>query len=79
MLQQNKNTTIKSEISGNTEIEEKPILKTPKILGKIDLSQFEKKKKTYIIDTNVFVECPDIIQQISKNDLISVSKKTPHF
>ena len=67
--------TIKSEISANTEIEEKPILKMPKILGKIDLSQFEKKKKTYIIDTNVFVECPEIIQQINKNDLIILSAK----
>ena len=75
-----KQPTIKSDISDDTEIfkpkfEETPILKTPKIVGKIDLSQFEKKKKSYIIDTNVFVECPDIIQQINKNDLVILSAK----
>lgn len=44
------------------------------ITGKIDLSQFEKKRKElvegkeniYIIDTNVFVNCPDIISKIGK-------------
>lgn len=42
------------------------------ITGKIDLSKFEKKRKEiiegkeniYIIDTNVFVNCPDIISKI---------------
>ena len=42
------------------------------ITGKIDLSQFERKRKElvegkeniYIIDTNVFVNCPDIISRI---------------
>lgn len=44
------------------------------IKGKIDLSQFEKKRKEivngkeniYIIDTNVFVHCPDIISKIGR-------------
>lgn len=42
------------------------------VLGKIDLSKFEKKRKEivegkeniYIIDTNVFVNCPNIIDRI---------------
>lgn len=42
------------------------------VLGKIDLSKFEKKRKEivdgkdniYIIDTNVFVNCPNIIDKI---------------
>ena len=57
------------------EFEQTSVLKTPKIVGKIDLSPFKKKKKSYIIDTNIFVECPDIIRQINKNDLIILSAK----
>lgn len=42
------------------------------ITGKIDLSQFERKGKTktladsciYVVDTNVFVDCPDIISKL---------------
>ena len=42
------------------------------VTGKIDLSKFERKRKElvedkeniYIIDTNVFVNCPDIISRI---------------
>lgn len=42
------------------------------ITGKIDLSKFERKRKEivegkeniYIIDTNIFVNCPDIISKI---------------
>lgn len=45
------------------------------ITGKIDLSKFEKKRKEivegkdniYIIDTNVFVNCPDIISKIGSH------------
>ena len=45
---------------------------TLNVLGKIDLSKFEKKRKEivdgkdniYIIDTNVFVNCPNIIDKI---------------
>jgi rRNA-processing protein FCF1 len=61
--------------SGKEDFSKKEILNKPKVVGIIDLSQFEKKKKTYIIDTNVFIECPDIIYQISKNDVIILSAK----
>ena len=55
------------------------------IKGKIDLSQFETqkqktvksstKKNLYIIDTNVFVNCPNIISKIdSKYDIVLSAK-----
>lgn len=55
------------------------------IKGKIDLSQFETqkqkairsstKKNLFIIDTNVFVNCPNIISKIdSKYDIILSAK-----
>ena len=39
-----------------------------KVVDKIDLSQYESKKndKLYVIDTNVFVNCPDILEHIGK-------------
>lgn len=54
-----------------------------KVLGKIDLSKFERKKKEiselkrnyYVIDTNVFVNCPDIIDKISKDYPVILSAK----
>lgn len=53
-----------------------------KVVGKIDLSRFESKKTSsvqqadcYIIDTNVFVECPDIINRIDKHAMIILSAK----
>lgn len=54
-----------------------------KVLGKIDLSKFEKLKKEikndkeniYIIDTNVFVDCPDIITKIEKKYKVILSAK----
>lgn len=54
-----------------------------KVLGKIDLSQFEKPKKEikkdkeniYIIDTNVFVDYFDIISKIDKQYQIVLSAK----
>lgn len=54
-----------------------------KVLGKIDVSQYERKKKEinihkqnlYIIDTNVFVDYPDIIQKIEKQYPIILSAK----
>ena len=54
-----------------------------KILGKIDLSKFERPKKElsqikknyYVIDTNVFVNCPDIISRIDKKHPIVLSAK----
>ena len=54
-----------------------------KIVGKIDLSKFERPKKEivagkknyYIIDTNVFVNCPDIISRIDKEYPVILSAK----
>lgn len=54
-----------------------------KITGKIDLSKFDRSKKEivnnkknyYIIDTNVFVNCPDIISKIDKVYPIILSAK----
>lgn len=54
-----------------------------KVLGKIDVSRFERKKKEinnekqnlYVIDTNVFVDYPDIIQKIEKQYPILLSAK----
>lgn len=54
-----------------------------KVLGKIDLSKFEKPKKEivegkeniYIIDTNVFVDQPDIISKIDKQYQVILSAK----
>lgn len=54
-----------------------------KVLGKIDLSKFEKPKKEikknkenlYIIDTNVFVDYPDIISRINKKYPVILSAK----
>ena len=55
-----------------------------KVVGKIDLSKFETKKSkpsiphqanTYIIDTNVFVDCPDVISRINKESSIVLSAK----
>jgi rRNA-processing protein FCF1 len=54
-----------------------------KVIDKIDLSKFEKPKKEivkgkeniYIIDTNVFVDYPDIISKIDKKYNIVLSAK----
>jgi len=56
-----------------------------KVVGKIDLSQFETlkqksvksstKQNVYIIDTNVFVNCPDIITKIDEKYLVVLSAK----
>lgn len=53
------------------------------ITGKIDLSKFERKRKEivddkeniYIIDTNVFVNCPDIISRIGNKHKIIIPAK----
>jgi rRNA-processing protein FCF1 len=67
-----------------TQVEEQPQNQTGlKVVGKIDLSQFEKTKKEinkdkeniYIIDTNVFVDCPDIISKIDKKYQVVLSAK----
>lgn len=56
-----------------------------KIIDKIDLSKFETpkqravksstKRNVYIIDTNVFVNCPDIISKIDEKYLVVLSAK----
>ncbi len=54
-----------------------------KVVGKIDLSKFERKKEElstdkknyYIIDTNIFVNCPDILSKINKKYPIILSAK----
>lgn len=56
-----------------------------KVLGKIDLSQFETpkqksvksqtKKNIFIIDTNVFVKYPDILSKIDSSSQIVLSAK----
>ena len=56
-----------------------------KVLDKIDLSKFETakqkavksniKRNVYIIDTNVFVNCPDIISKIDEKCLVVLSAK----
>lgn len=54
-----------------------------KVLGKIDLSKFERKKKEisklkrnyYVIDTNVFLDCPDVISKIDKQYPVILSAK----
>ena len=53
------------------------------VLGKIDLSKFEKKRKEivegkeniYIIDTNVFVNCPNIIDKIGHKYTVIIPAK----
>lgn len=52
-------------------------------MGKIDLSKFEKKRKEivagkeniYIIDTNVFVNCPNIIDKIGHKYTVIIPAK----
>ena len=69
-----KETQVKEKQEGQTGI---------KVLGKIDLSKFEKPKKEivkgveniYIIDTNVFVDFPDIISKIDKKYTVVLSAK----
>jgi DNA replication ATP-dependent helicase Dna2 len=83
-------TTEKKLIEGKTiapketQVEEKPERHTGlKVLGKIDLSKFEKPKKEiitgkenlYIIDANVFVDQPDIISKIDQKYIIVLSAK----
>lgn len=55
----------------------------PKIVGKIDLARFERKRTEirpdipnyYVIDTNVFVDCPDIISRIDRQYPVVVAAK----
>lgn len=53
------------------------------VVGKVDVSKFERKHRElspnkgsiYIIDTNVFVNCPDIISRIGKDSKVIVPSK----
>ncbi len=74
----------KTSEKNEPQVEEKLECQTGlKVLGKIDLSKFEKPKKEivkgkeniYIIDTNVFVDQPDIISKIDKQYQIVLSAK----
>ncbi len=54
-----------------------------RVVGKIDLSKYERpkielsaiKKNYYIIDTNVFIKCPDIVNKIDKKYPVILSAK----
>ena len=54
-----------------------------KVIGKVDLTKFERPKKEiaknkknyYIIDTNVFVDCPDVISKVDKKYPVILSAK----
>ncbi len=77
------NTKQTKDIDLDDKSEDKIDLKEPKIVGYVDLSKFERKKEEivngktniYIIDTNVFVYCPDIISKIDKEYLVILSAK----
>ena len=87
MLESSNNDEVKKHddeqieiLNPNTDTENKVGIK---VVGKIDLSQFEKPKKEirkdkenlYIIDTNVFVEYPEIISKIGKGYAVILSAK----
>jgi rRNA-processing protein FCF1 len=73
--------TVKIELKNESKIQE--TTDGLKVLGTIDLSKFEKPKKEiiqgkeniYIIDTNVFVDYPDIISKIDKKYSVVLSAK----
>ena len=73
--QEEKKTAIEDNTFIKTEIPKVGV----KIVGFVDLTKFKpkkvKSKKTYIIDTNVFVECPNICNIIDKDCHIILSAK----
>lgn len=82
---ENKSNFLKNEevnIS-NSDVDKKTNSPSSKVLYTIDLSKFEKSKKEikkdkeniYIIDTNVFVDFPDIISKIESKYSIVLSAK----
>ena len=76
----NVDTTTNKEVSTASKV---PSEVSVKIVGKIDISKFEKKKKEikkdkinlYVIDTNVFVDYPAIISKINKEYPVILSAK----
>lgn len=85
-----KNYLLKAKQEGNVLAETQPKIISSgdvhvKVIDKIDLSKFETpkqkavkssiKKNYYIIDTNVFVNCPDIISKIDEKYMVVLSAK----
>ena len=85
----NNGKTVNNDICNNEQQEisighQKPITGV-KVIGKIDLSQFETPKQKavksptknniYIVDTNIFVNCPNIISKIDDKYLVILSAK----
>lgn len=77
------NSTNKAEVDENSLSLPSNTLPGVKVVGKIDLTQFERPKKElsktkqnyYLIDTNVFVNCPDVIAHIDTSYPIILSAK----
>lgn len=75
------NSVIIESLSSNTSTV-KPTIGV-KVVGRIDLSKFERpkrelaanKKNYYIIDTNVFVDCPEVISKVDKKYPVILSAK----
>jgi len=74
---------IQADVQTNTSNPETADKIGVKVVGMIDLSKFERQKKEivqdkenlYIIDTNVFINCPDIISKIDKKYPVILSAK----
>lgn len=86
IVQESKTLPMNESQNIKQEIEEKSVISAGldlHIKGKIDLSKFERKKveikpgiqNYYVIDTNVFVNCPDIISRIDKQYPIIMAAK----
>lgn len=85
MIETNASITQKHNTPSSSEIDRSDIGSKfhLQIKGKIDLSKFERKKieikagvqNFYVIDTNVFVNCPDIISRIDKQYPIIMAAK----
>ena len=86
-VQKNSNNLFEQVVSGKDESQPVETLGSGaiqlKLKGKVDLSKFERpkkelvanKKNLYIIDTNVFVDCPDVISKIDKKYPVVLSAK----
>lgn len=78
--QENDADTIKFDKQDETFVKTESPKIGVKVVGFVDLEKFHTKKAkrppmTYIIDTNVFVECPNICDKISKDNHIVLSAK----
>jgi len=85
-----RNYLMKAKQGGGTSVSSQPKVISSgdvhvKVIDKIDLSRFETpkqksvkssaKRNLYIIDTNVFVNCPDIISKIDEKYMVVLSAK----